>query len=472
MIGPTIGGFLDEIYGWKAAFVLTLAFGIVATVFVYFDLGETNSNRTTSFAAQFRSYPELLGSSRFWAYAATAAFSAGAFFAFLGGGPFVATDMLGLAPSGYGVYFGIISAGYMLGNFLSGRFSPTVGINRMMLAGNVIATLGMVLAFILFGAGLNHPLSLFGPAFFTGVGNGVTLPNANAGIVSIRPDLAGSASGLGGALQIGGGALLSVLAGALLTLDIRPLPAALDVMLLSSTAALFASLFVMRNARAAGARPDDEGARRRPGPRRRPLEPHGRRRQDAADARRRPMLGACASNAWRRRSDRLAISANGDPGHASPPARTAGPARHAAPAARDRWPACLPACEWAAHDGARIASRHRGRRYAVLPARSGRTPGRRAIGTDPARSRSPRHPAAAHPVFALWPVIAARRPRRHLAQAAETSASRPFLDKPSDMSPCRLRPDRSSGRRLSTRSSTSTRPTILPARNRSWQDRA
>src|SRR5690606_30519562 len=25
MIGPMIGGFLDEIYGWKAAFVLTLA---------------------------------------------------------------------------------------------------------------------------------------------------------------------------------------------------------------------------------------------------------------------------------------------------------------------------------------------------------------------------------------------------------------------------------------------------------------
>ena len=35
------------------------------------------------------------------------------------------------------------------------------------------------------------------------------LPSANAGVVSVRPHLAGSASGLGGAMMIGGGALLS-----------------------------------------------------------------------------------------------------------------------------------------------------------------------------------------------------------------------------------------------------------------------
>ena len=175
----------------------------------------------------------------------TAAFTSGAFFAFIGGGPLVATDMLGLAPSGYGVYFGIISAGYLVGNFLSGRFSGRVGINRMMLAGGAIASTGVVLSLSLFAMGLHHPLSLFGPALFLGIGNGITLPNANAGIVSVRPDLAGSASGLGGALQIGGGALLSVLAGALLAPDSGPYPL-LWVMLFSSSAAILTALFVTR----------------------------------------------------------------------------------------------------------------------------------------------------------------------------------------------------------------------------------
>jgi MFS transporter, DHA1 family, multidrug resistance protein len=44
-----------------------------------------------------------------------------------------------------------------------------------------------------------------------GLGNGMTLPSANAGVVSVRPHLAGSASGLGGALQIGGGAGLATI---------------------------------------------------------------------------------------------------------------------------------------------------------------------------------------------------------------------------------------------------------------------
>jgi DHA1 family bicyclomycin/chloramphenicol resistance-like MFS transporter len=251
MIGPMIGGFLDEIYGWQASFVLILAFGVASLVVIHTDMVETNRNMSTSFAAQFRAYPELLASPRFWGYTATAAFTSGAFFAFLGGGPYVATQMLGLTPSAYGFYFGIIAVGYMLGNFLSGRFSRQVGINRMMLTGNVIATAGAVLALLLFSAGLYHPLSLFGPAFFTGMGNGITLPNANAGIVSVKPHLAGSASGLGGAMMVGGGAALSVLAGALLTEDSGPFPL-LWTMLLSSAAAFPATLGVIAVARRAG----------------------------------------------------------------------------------------------------------------------------------------------------------------------------------------------------------------------------
>lgn len=248
MIGPMIGGFLDELYGWQASFWLTLAFGVVAFVIVLADLGETNRNRSESLAAQFRAYPQLLGSPRFWGYSLTAAFTTGAFFAFIGGGPYVASEMLYLTPSQYGFYFGIISLGYMFGNFLSGRYAGRIGINRMMLSGNIVGAAGMLLAIALFGTGVHHPLSLFGPVFFTGVGNGLTLPSANAGIVSVKPHLAGSASGLGGALQIGGGAALSVLAGALLTPQTGPFPL-LWVMLLSSAAAALSTFYVIHVAR-------------------------------------------------------------------------------------------------------------------------------------------------------------------------------------------------------------------------------
>jgi DHA1 family bicyclomycin/chloramphenicol resistance-like MFS transporter len=251
MIGPMIGGVLDEIYGWQSTFVLTLVFGLVVFVLVHLDMGETNRSRSASFAAQFNTYPELLTSRRFWGYVFTAALTSGAFFAFIGGGPYVASEILMLTPSQYGVYFGIISVGYLLGNFLSGRLSTRIGINRMMLSGNLISAVGMLLSIALFLAGYNHPLSLFGPAFFTGVGNGVTLPNATAGMISVKPHLAGSASGLGGALQIGGGAVLSVLAAALLSPQTGPYPL-LWVMFLSSAAAVVSTLYVMHVSRQVG----------------------------------------------------------------------------------------------------------------------------------------------------------------------------------------------------------------------------
>jgi DHA1 family bicyclomycin/chloramphenicol resistance-like MFS transporter len=160
--------------------------------------------------------------------------------------------MLGLTPSQYGFYFGIISVGYMLGNFLSGRFAKVFGLNRMMLSGNIVAVSGMVLAIALFAGGAHHPLSLFGPVFFTGVGNGLTLPSANAGIVSVKPHLAGSASGLGGALQIGSGAALSMLAGALITAQSGPSPL-LWIMLVSSAGGIVGTLWGIQAARREGA---------------------------------------------------------------------------------------------------------------------------------------------------------------------------------------------------------------------------
>ena len=162
--------------------------------------------------------------------------------------------MLGLTPSQYGFYFGIISLGYMLGNFLSGRFAKVFGHQPHDALGKCRRRApAWCWRSRCSPPGIYHPLSLFGPAFFTGVGNGMTLPSANAGIVSVKPHLAGSASGLGGALQIGGGAALSVLAGALLDGAVRPLPAALDHAAFVGRRRRWRRLWVIHAARREGA---------------------------------------------------------------------------------------------------------------------------------------------------------------------------------------------------------------------------
>ncbi len=130
MIGPMIGGALVETMGWRAVFGVSLVMGAAVAVLAFADLGETNRHRSSSFGAQFRAYPELARSKRFWGYAFTAATASGAFFAFLGGGPWVATEVLGMSPTELGFYFGFIALGYMFGNFLSGRYARRVGHQR------------------------------------------------------------------------------------------------------------------------------------------------------------------------------------------------------------------------------------------------------------------------------------------------------------------------------------------------------
>jgi DHA1 family bicyclomycin/chloramphenicol resistance-like MFS transporter len=243
MVGPTVGGLLNDISGWQSSFALLALLGVGILALAWFDLGETNHNKSASFSQQFHAWPELLRSPLFWGYALTSTFSSGMFFSFLGGAPFVGSVLYGLAPAMLGLQFFFMASGYMLGNFVSGRYASQIGITRMMLSGNVIAIAGIVTAIVLISTGAESPYAFFVPLALIGVGNGVTLPSANAGMVSVQPHLAGSASGLGGAMTIGGGAVLSVLASSVLSREDGTWPL-LIVMLATGLVALLTTYVV------------------------------------------------------------------------------------------------------------------------------------------------------------------------------------------------------------------------------------
>ena len=251
MIGPAIGGALDEAFGWQANFWILLALGATVLLLVQRDLGETARGPRQSFRAQVAEWPELFGSPRFWGYVGAAMFASGAFFAYLGGGPFVGSVVFGLSPAALGLYFGAPAIGYFLGNWISGRFSVQVGIDRMILWGSILTAAGLATAVALTLAGLRTPLVFFGFMTFVGLGNGMVLPNANAGMLSVRPHLAGTAAGLGGAFMIGGGAALSAWAGALLGPETGEAPL-LYLMLATSAMSVGAILYVMRRNRRLG----------------------------------------------------------------------------------------------------------------------------------------------------------------------------------------------------------------------------
>ena len=251
MIGPVIGGMLDKAFGWQASFAMLGLAGVAVLALTFSDLGETATNRAGSFRDQARQYPELLKSQRFWGYCLASAFASGSFFAYLGGAPFVGTNVFHMDAATLGFYFGAPALGYLIGNFLSGRYSMRYGINNMALAGTVVNTAGLAVLAIMTALGFDNANLFFGLIISVGLGNGIMLPSTNAGLLSVRPALAGSASGLGGAFTIGGGAALSALAGYVLTPGSGTMPLIL-LMLVTSAISILCVLWVMRRARAIG----------------------------------------------------------------------------------------------------------------------------------------------------------------------------------------------------------------------------
>ena len=245
MFAPALGGFLDNWFGWQANFWMLGGVGTLIWILTYFDQGETVPPSTEGFREQLKEYPELLTSRRFWGYCLASAFSGGAYFAYLGGGPFVGSVVFNLSPEQLGIYFGTPAIGYFAGNFISGRYSVRFGIDSMILSGLNIILVGMTLSLILSYLGYASVNSFFGFMIFVGLGNGLCLPNATAGMLSVRPHLAGAASGLGGSISIAGGAALSTVAGAILVPGSTEMPLLL-LMWASSLAGVILILSVRR----------------------------------------------------------------------------------------------------------------------------------------------------------------------------------------------------------------------------------
>ena len=116
-------------------------------------------------------------------------FASGAFFAYVGGAPFVGEQVFHMTPAEVGYWFAAPSIGYMLGNFLAGRLSVKVGTNNMILAGAVLTALVLAVATVGDLAGIHRPLVFFGAIAVMGMGNGMVLPNSAAGMMGVVPHL-------------------------------------------------------------------------------------------------------------------------------------------------------------------------------------------------------------------------------------------------------------------------------------------
>ena len=198
IMAPAFAGFVVESFGWRVVFDIAAILGFAIFIWMVGTFPETLKDHIPlpNVAAMLGAYAGVLRSRVFVLYTLVGTFVMTAFFSMMSGAPHVADQAWGIGRDELGYYLGIGGLGMMLSTFITARIAEHADNNQMMLAGLGIILTGTVVIMILFLAGINHPLSLFGPAVITGFGAGFVLPTSTTGALSVTPRMAGTASGM------------------------------------------------------------------------------------------------------------------------------------------------------------------------------------------------------------------------------------------------------------------------------------
>ncbi len=205
MLSPAVGGELMVRFDWHAVFYLVAGIATALLVFLLIALPETLQEPVpfTGVANLLQSYLSLLKDPIFSGYGYSVAFVSVVFFSFISAAPEIMVSVLERPATEYGYYFISIPLGFMVGNYVTRHLGRRFGIHRMIDYGSRISIFGISIAILLHLVGITHPAGLFFPIALAIFGNGITLPNAQAGAINAAPKMAGTASGLTGFMQMG-----------------------------------------------------------------------------------------------------------------------------------------------------------------------------------------------------------------------------------------------------------------------------
>lgn len=213
MVAPTISGFVAEFIGWRWLFWMLFAVSSCLLVAIIMKLPETvQLSRDADGRRQgiFDGLP-LLKNKEFIGLAGNWAFSACVYYAFLAGAAYVVIEQMGRPETEYGAYFIMVSLGYITGNWIAARYAHIYGSARFIMTGTLLALMVTMTQWPFYG--MMHPVYVFVPMSIIAFANGLVSPHSASSVMNVVPRLSGAASGLSGFLQIGGGALISLLVG-------------------------------------------------------------------------------------------------------------------------------------------------------------------------------------------------------------------------------------------------------------------
>lgn len=211
---PFIGGYLTVWFGWESTFIATALTGAGVLACVIPLLKETlpGASRAPPSAGQLIAAYRLLVRNRiFMAYSLAVAFASGAIAAYMTSAPIVFIVMMDVSPQLFGVFIMILPPLFMIATYIARRLVNHISIDRIILIGVSLSAAGGLIQFIAGILAVTTPWPVLLGIAVSNFGTGFVFANCFAqALNAVSPAIAGTASGLGGFIHMGWGALVAI----------------------------------------------------------------------------------------------------------------------------------------------------------------------------------------------------------------------------------------------------------------------
>ena len=185
---PVIGGFLTSWLGWRSVFGAQIVMAVVVAWLTWKHLPETRPATTQPPAVleMVRVAHSLVNKPLYLSCVLQSSAAYSMFVVFISLAPYVMVTAMGRSATEYGLYYPLISLGYILGNWALGRFSSR-GQHWMIVFGASVQMLAALAAVAFVALGLHHPLWIFVPMGVLYFGQGLFMPHLTAIAVNMAP---------------------------------------------------------------------------------------------------------------------------------------------------------------------------------------------------------------------------------------------------------------------------------------------
>lgn len=232
MLAPTAGGYLIAAFGWQSVFVFLAVMAVLMLVAVFFFLPESftpDPHYSLKPSPILKSFRSVIVEPQFYTYALISALCFAGLFTYVAASPVAFMNIYGVSKTGYGWIFALLSVAFIglsqVNSLLLRWFSSKNIVKWALLCQTIFSIFFLIAAW-------NNWLDLNSTILFIALFLGcLGLINPNASALSLAPFFknAGSASALMGAIQMGLGALASVLVSLFPEDSILPMPLIMTV---------------------------------------------------------------------------------------------------------------------------------------------------------------------------------------------------------------------------------------------------